>query len=79
MSVICRACIRYAKMNPIRAGLVDRAGDWEWSSARYHLGLRTTDYLVRDRDLFELVDDWVSYVRGGDENEKYDFEWHLRT
>ena len=55
-------------MNPIRAGLVDRAGDWEWSSARYHLGLRTTDYLVRDRDLFELVDDWESYVSGGDED-----------
>ena len=35
----CLAAIRYVLMNPVRAGLVARAADWPWSSARTLLGL----------------------------------------
>jgi putative transposase len=30
-------CVRYVCMNPVRAGLVDRAPDWPWSSVNGHL------------------------------------------
>lgn len=33
------ACMRYIELNPVRAGLVQVAADWPWSSARHHLGL----------------------------------------
>jgi putative transposase len=32
-------CLRYVELNPVRAGLVARAEEWPWSSARAHLGL----------------------------------------
>jgi putative transposase len=32
-----RACARYVGLNPVRAGLVERAADWPWSSVRAHL------------------------------------------
>jgi len=31
------AAARYIALNPVVAGLVSRAGDWPWSSARAHL------------------------------------------
>lgn len=30
---------RYVELNPVRAGLVARAGDWAWSSYRAHVGV----------------------------------------
>lgn len=33
------AAVRYVAMNPVRAGLCERAADWEWSSAATLLGL----------------------------------------
>lgn len=32
-----RQCIRYVGLNPVRAGLVERAMDWPWSSVRAHV------------------------------------------
>jgi putative transposase len=32
------AALRYVERNPVRAGLIVSAADWEWSSARAHLG-----------------------------------------
>jgi putative transposase len=48
------SAVRYVEMNPVHAGLVERAEDWEWSSARYHLGLSSADWLVRERSLLGL-------------------------
>ena len=31
------ACARYVELNPVRAGLAERAEPWPWSSARAHL------------------------------------------
>jgi putative transposase len=41
------AAFRYVERNPVDAGLVEREEDWEWSSSRYHLGISTTNRLVR--------------------------------
>jgi putative transposase len=35
-----RAVIEYLHANPVRRGLVARAEDWEWSSARWYAGVR---------------------------------------
>ena len=32
--------IEYIHANPVRRGLVERAEDWEWSSARWYAGVR---------------------------------------
>jgi putative transposase len=34
------AMIDYLHLNPVRRGLVERATDWEWSSARWYAGIR---------------------------------------
>lgn len=31
------ACAKYIEMNPVRAGLVKRARDWPWGSAKAHM------------------------------------------
>ena len=73
------AAVRHVEMNPVRAGLVQKPEDWEWSSARYHLGLGTGDWLVQERSLLGLVNDWREYLTGGDEHDNTNYELHLRT
>jgi putative transposase len=43
--------IRYGDLNPVRAGLVRRAKDWQWSSHR-HYALGEPDELVDDATAF---------------------------
>jgi putative transposase len=45
---------RYVGLNPVRAGLVERAQDWPWSSVRAHLYGRD-DALVRTAPLARFV------------------------
>jgi putative transposase len=52
------AAARYAERNPVRAGMAKRAGDYRWSSAAFHLGLRDKDPLVEDRRMLGLIRDW---------------------
>ena len=73
------AAARYVEMNPVRAGLVQKPEDWEWSSARYHLGLSAGDWLVRERSLLGLVNDWREYLTEADEHDNTNYELHLRT
>ena len=40
------AALAYVEMNPVRAGLVERPGDYRWSSAGVHLGTRDAGGLV---------------------------------
>ena len=73
------AAVRYVERNPVDAGLVKRAEDWEWSSARYHLGLSAADRLARERSVFGLVNDWRVYLTGADGHDNTNYELHLRT
>ncbi|MCB2211123.1 transposase [bacterium] len=54
--------MRYVEQNPLRAGLVEFAEQWPWSSARVHLGI-APDPLVNTDFLGSLVDDWESALR----------------
>jgi putative transposase len=58
------ACARYVELNPVRAGLVRRAEDWRWSSARNHLGL-AADGLTAAAPLLDRVEDWRAFLAGG--------------
>ena len=40
--------VRYIHMNPVRAGLVDRCGDYEWSSHRAYLDSGRPEWLTVD-------------------------------
>ena len=42
------ATMRYVERNPVRAGLVRRAEDYRWSSARAHCGLQQDPVLTND-------------------------------
>ena len=45
------AAIRYVERNPVRAGLVEEAWEYPWSSAGFRVGERKTDALVAEVDL----------------------------
>ncbi len=55
------AAARYVEMNPVRADLVARPGDWPWSSAAAHLAGRD-DRLVKASPLLEIVRDWPRFL-----------------
>jgi putative transposase len=40
------AALRYAELNPVRAGMVTAAEQWRWSSAAAHCGLAEPDPLL---------------------------------
>ncbi len=40
------AALRYVERNPVRAGMVEAAEDWRWSSAAVHCGLIGNDGLL---------------------------------
>jgi putative transposase len=55
--------VRYVERNPVRAGMVDRAEDYAWSSAASHCGLRSDPLLSNDLALLSLVPDWSAWLR----------------
>src|SRR5262245_59824433 len=59
--------VRYVELNPVRARLVDKAEDYEWSSAGVHCGIRR-DPIVTSRPrsvVFNLVTDWSGWLAIG--------------
>jgi hypothetical protein len=49
-----RSMIEYLHANPVRRGLVAKAEDWEWSSARWYAGMRPVPSEVNSMVLDEL-------------------------
>lgn len=57
------AAVRYVEQNPVRAGLVELAEDYPWSSAAFHLGLRD-DRLVTGLGVWGAsVEEWEKTLR----------------
>ena len=52
---------RYIELNPIRAGLVQKPEEYEWSSARAHLKAKD-DKLVIVKPLLEIAEDWKAFL-----------------
>jgi putative transposase len=60
------AAARYVPMNPVRAGLVGKAADWPWSSARAHLAGRD-DGVVTTAPLLDRVVDFAGMLEADED------------
>jgi len=67
------AAIRYVERNPVRARLVRKAGNYAWSSAAAHCGLRDDPILTQQkqwRRRFDAMGDWPAWLAAPDEPAK---------
>jgi putative transposase len=68
-----RAALRYIERNPVRARMVKKAENYEWSSAAGHCG-RVKDGLLKTtpawRASFADINDWPAWLAEPDEDEK---------
>ncbi len=62
------AAVRYIERNPVRAGLVARAEEYPWSSARAHCGLDGSGVLSPARPFPGKVSNWRSWLEAGDDS-----------
>ncbi len=63
------AAVRYAELNPVRAGLVPSPLDHPWSSARCHAGLEGSSLLDPSRPFPGPIRDWGGWLALGIEDE----------
>lgn len=55
---------KYIELNPVNAGMVVKAYEYKWSSARVHLGLEECSFIDKSA-LLEKFGDWKSYLKEG--------------
>ena len=60
------AAARYIELNPVKAGMVDQADNYPWSSARFHTS-GETDALTGKSCLEQLAPAWRPDLADGDE------------
>ena len=63
------AAIRYVAMNPVRAGLCERARDWPWSSTRALLGLGHDDVTLA-APVLERIPDIAALLESAEDAER---------
>jgi putative transposase len=62
--------IRYVERNPVRAGIVEQAEQYVWSSAAAHLGLRADSRALLDLDWWKqrwTTAQWEEVLRSGEQ------------
>jgi putative transposase len=69
---------RYVELNPVKAGMVEKAEDYLWSSAKAHLTLKD-DGLVSVGPLLRKYPLWSDYLAGGEGIEEKIIERHFRA
>jgi len=70
--------IRYVERNPIRAGIVRRAEEYAWSSARAHV-LGMEDSILADFGLKARMPDWRDFLREEMSSDNEELRLHFRT
>jgi putative transposase len=71
--------MRYDELNPVRAGIVENAADYPWSSARAHI-LGEQNGLLSPNPLDLNGREWAAYLREGlVENETEMFRKHTQS
>lgn len=73
------ACVRYVERNPVRAGMVERAAEYRWSSARARCLGVADPLLAADFPAPGIVDDWAEWLTGEDEDESQGIRLATRT
>jgi putative transposase len=63
------AAVRYVERNPARAGLVERAEEYVWSSAAGHCGLRADGVLSKEFPPAGVIPDWAAWLHEGEDDE----------
>lgn len=58
--------VRYVEQNPMRAQMVKRPWDYEWSSARWHVGLSVRKYIKVNKTFAVNKRDWKTYLMNKD-------------
>jgi len=70
---------RYIEFNPVRAGLVEKPEDYQWSSTSAHLTGKDDD-MVNVSPLLEIVGDWREFLSEDiSEQERNDLRQHERN
>ena len=54
--------VQYIECNPVRAGLVEKAEDYPWSSAAAHCGLRTDTLLSNTFPPAGVIENWTAWL-----------------
>jgi putative transposase len=73
------AAIRYIERNPVRAGVVKKAEDYEFSSARAHV-YKKKDFLLSNNFVIDEIKDWKAFLaEDDDECDKKLFRKHTRV
>ena len=61
--------VRYVERNPVRAGMVERAQDYPWSSARAHCLAKVDPMLDPDCPLHLELQNWSSWLNAQEDPE----------
>ncbi len=65
------AAVRYVERNPVRAGLVQKAEQYLWSSAQAHVqGVESHDALLTRFYLMDEIEDWSEYLSQEEDENK---------
>lgn len=59
------AAMRYVEQNPVKAGIVKNAEDYQWTSAKAHVE-KIPDPLLSDNRMIKAGRDWATFLRGED-------------
>ena len=66
------AALRYVERNPVRAKLAEKAWQWKWSSAAFHINIGYS--LIKLEDISKFInmsfDSWKGYI-GSEEDGKF--------
>lgn len=65
--------LRYVERNPVRAGMVERAESYRWSSAAAHCSNQSDDLIKRESawtKQFAAIEDWSAWLHEEDNFEK---------
>ncbi len=65
-----RATVRYVALNSVRAGMVERAETYPWSSAAAHCGLRADGTLSTAFPPSGIIGDWAAWLHEPVEDEE---------
>ncbi len=66
-------CMRYVERNPVRAGMVEHAEDYLWSSAAAHCGLKKDTLLTTNSKhwaAFKDIKDWSAWLNEQENEEQ---------
>jgi|WetSurMetagenome_2_1015567.scaffolds.fasta_scaffold610941_1 putative transposase len=61
------AALRYVERNPVRAGLVQKAEEYPWSSAKAHV-MKVENPILSDCPIFTWVHDWAAFLHQDDDS-----------